>query len=99
GPQQVAATKARAAAAEAQVQQARSALAQAELNLHYTTIKAPVKEIVSRKSIEVGQIVQPGQPLMAIVPLDTIWVTANFKETQLTNLRPGTKGVGTVDAH
>ena len=99
GPQQVTATKARAAAAEAHVQQAKAALAQAELNLEYTTVKAPVKGIVSRKSVEVGQIVQPGQPLMAIIPLDTIWVTANFKETQLTNLRPGQKAVVTVDAY
>ena len=99
GPQQVTVTKARAAAAEAQAQQARAALAQAELNLQYATVKAPVKGIVSRKSIEVGQIVQPGQPLMAIIPLDTVWVTANFKETQLTNLRPGQKAVVTVDAY
>ena len=99
GPQQMTATKARAAAAEARVQQARAALAQAELNLQYTTVKAPVKGIVSRKSVEVGQIVQPGQPLMAIIPLDTVWVTANFKETQLTNLRPGQKAVITVDAY
>jgi len=99
GPQQVTATKARAAAAVAHAQQARAALAQAELNLEYATVKAPVKGIVSRKSIEVGQIVQPGQPLMAIIPLDTIWVTANFKETQLAKVRPGQKAVITVDAY
>ena len=99
GPQQVTATKARAAAAVAHAQQARAELAQAELNLEYATVKAPVKGIVSRKSIEVGQIVQPGQPLMAIIPLDTIWVTANFKETQLAKLRPGQKAVVTVDAY
>lgn len=99
GPQQVTAMKARAAAAEAHAQQARAALAQAELNLQYATVKAPIKGIVSRKSVEVGQIVQPGQPLMAIIPLDTVWVTANFKETQLTNLRPGQKAVVTVDAY
>jgi membrane fusion protein (multidrug efflux system) len=99
GPQQVTAMKARAAAAEAHVQQTRAALAQAELNLQYTTVKAPAKGIVSRKSVEVGQIVQPSQPLMAIIPLDTVWVTANFKETQLTNLRPGQKAVVTVDAY
>jgi len=99
GPQQVAATKARAAAAAAHALQAKAALAQAELNLEYATVKAPVKGIVSRKSVEVGQIVQPGQPLMAIIPLDTIWVTANFKETQLAELRPGQKAVVTVDAY
>lgn len=99
GPQQVTAMKARAAAAEAHAQQARAALAQAELNLQYATVKAPIKGIVSRKSVEIGEIVQPGQPLMAIIPLDTVWVTANFKETQLTNLRPGQKAVVTVDAY
>lgn len=99
GPQQVTAMKARAAAAEAHAQQARAALAQAELNLEYATVKAPIKGIVSRKSVEIGQIVQPGQPLMAIIPLDTVWVTANFKETQLRNLRPGQKAVVTVDAY
>ncbi len=99
GPQQVTATKARAAAAEAHVQQAKAALAQAELNLEYATVKAPVGGIVSRKSVEVGQIVQSGQPLMAIVPLDAIWVTANFKETQLSDLRSGQKAVVTVDAY
>jgi membrane fusion protein (multidrug efflux system) len=99
GPQQVAATKARAAAAEAHVLQTKAALAQAELNLQYVTVKAPAKGIVSRKSVEVGQIVQPGQPLMAIVTLDPVWVTANFKETQLTDLRPGQKAVVTVDAY
>ena len=99
GPQQVAATKARAASAEAHVQQAKAALAQAELNLQYTTVKAPAKGIVSRKSVEVGQIVQPGQPLMAIIPLDTVWVTANFKETQLRNLHTGQKAVVTADAY
>jgi membrane fusion protein (multidrug efflux system) len=99
GPQQVTQMKARAAAAEAHAQQAKAALAQAELNLQYAVVKSPVKGIVSRKSVEVGQIVQPGQPLMAIIPLDTVWVTANFKETQLTNLRPGQKATVTVDAY
>jgi len=99
GPEQVAATKARAAAAEAHVQQAKATLAQAELNLQYATVKAPITGIVSRKTVEVGQIVQPGQPLMAIIPLENVWVTANFKETQLTNMRPGQKATVTVDAY
>lgn len=99
GPQQVTATKARAAAAVAHAQQARAELAQAQLNLQYAIVKAPIKGVASRKSVEVGQIVQPGQPLMAIIPLDTIWVTANFKETQLKDLRPGQKAVITVDAY
>jgi membrane fusion protein (multidrug efflux system) len=99
GPQQVAASKARVASAEARVQQAKATLAQAELNLQYTTVTAPIKGIVSRKSVEPGQIVQPGQPLMAIIPLENVWVTANFKETQLANMRPGQRVTVDVDAY
>ena len=98
-PEQVKQTNARADAAEAQVKQARAALEQAELNLQYTTVKAPVGGIVSRKSVEPGQVVQPGQPLCAIVPLDTVWITANFKETQLRDMRPGQKATVKVDAY
>ena len=82
-PQQLQITQARAAAAEARVKQAQAALAQAELNLQYTTIKAPADGVVSRKTVEVGQVVQVGQPLLALVSLADVWVTANFKETQL----------------
>jgi membrane fusion protein, multidrug efflux system len=74
-------------------------LAQAELNLQHATVKAPMKGLVSRKTVEAGQNVQPGQPLMAIIPLDEVWVTANFKETQLRNMRPGQKATLTVDAY
>ena len=88
-PAQVFVMRARAASAEARVAQLRAALAQATLNLGYATIKAPVAGIISRKSVEVGQIVAPGQPLLAVVPLDNVWVTANFKETQLTDIRIG----------
>ncbi len=98
-PQQVAVIRARAAAAQAHVEQSKAALTQSELNLEYTTLKAPMKGAVSRKSAEVGQVVQPGQPLMAIVPLDTIWVTANFKETQLGDMRPGQTAAIQVDAY
>jgi membrane fusion protein (multidrug efflux system) len=99
GPDQVSAIRARAAAAEAHAQQARAVLAQAELNLQHATVKAPMKGLVSRKTVEVGQNVQPGQPLLAIIPLDEVWVTANFKETQLRNMRPGQKATLTVDAY
>jgi membrane fusion protein (multidrug efflux system) len=99
GPQQVAATRARAEAAAAHVEQQKAALAQAELNLQYTTVKAPVAGIVSRKTVEAGQIVQAGQPLLALIPLENVWVTANFKETQLTNMKPGQKAVVKVDAY
>jgi len=97
-PQQVAAAKAQSSSAEARIQQAKATLAQAELNLQYATVKAPVAGIVSRKTVEVGQIVQAGQPLMALVH-DDIWITANFKETQLTNMRPGQKATVKVDAY
>jgi membrane fusion protein (multidrug efflux system) len=97
-PQQLQVTQARAASAEARVQQAQAALAQAELNLQYTTVKAPTAGVVSRKSVEVGQVVQAGQPLMALVDLEHTWITANFKETQLKNMLPGQKAEVSVDA-
>jgi membrane fusion protein (multidrug efflux system) len=99
GPSQVAATKARASAAEARAQQMRAALAQAELNLQYTTVKAPVRGIVSKKGINPGQVVQGGQPLLAIVQVDDIWITANYKETQLRDMRAGQRATITVDAY
>jgi len=99
GPSQVTATKARAAAAEAHVLQARAMLAQADLNLQYATVKAPVRGIVSKKAINVGQVVQAGQPLLALVQIDEVWVTANFKETQLKDMRPGQRAVIAVDAY
>ncbi|MGE5199742.1 MAG: HlyD family secretion protein [Rhodospirillaceae bacterium] len=98
-PAQVAVIRARAASAEARTAQARAILAQAELNLAYTAIRAPVAGVVSRKTVEVGQVVAPGQPLLAIVPLDTVWVTANFKETQLTDMKPGQKARIRVDTY
>jgi len=98
-PQQVIITKARVQSAEARVQLAKTALDQAKLNLEYTSIKATVAGIVSRKSIEAGQVVQPGQPLMAIVPQEEIWVTANFKETQLEDMHAGQAAAVAVDAY
>jgi membrane fusion protein, multidrug efflux system len=88
GPQQVASTRARALAAVADVQQKRAALAQAELNLLYTKIVAPVTGAVN-KNVVVGWNVQPGQQLLTVVPLDEVWVTANFKEGQLKHMRVG----------
>jgi membrane fusion protein (multidrug efflux system) len=98
GPSQVAATKARAQSARAHVQQARANLAQAELNLQYTTLKAPARGIVAKRGLNVGQVVQAGQPLLAIVQIDDVWVTANFKETQLKDVRPGQRATIEVDA-
>src|SRR5436309_4460289 len=87
-PEQVAATRARAVSAEATVKQKRAALEQAELNLRYTKIVAPVTGLVT-KTVVVGMNVQPGQQLLTVVPLEDVWITANFKETQLQFMRPG----------
>jgi len=98
GPSQVAATQARAQSASAHVQQARANLAQAELNLQYTTLKAPARGIIAKRGLNVGQVVQAGQPLLAVVQTDEVWVTANFKETQLKDVRPGQRVTIEVDA-
>jgi membrane fusion protein (multidrug efflux system) len=98
GPQQVASSRARARSAEAQVMQKQAALEQAQLNLGYTKIFAPVDGVVT-KNAEVGMNVQPGQQLFSIVPLNDVWVTANFKETQLKYMRPGQKAEIKVDAN
>ncbi len=98
-PHEVASSRAQSGSAEAKAQQNQAAVAQAELNLQYTTVKAPVSGIVSRKTVEPGQVIQPGQPLLAVVPLEDIWVTANFKETQLKKMRVGQRAVVSVDAY
>ena len=91
GPQQVAAQSARAKAAQAQVMQAQAQLDMAKLNLGYTKIVAPAAGIITRKSVEVDQNVAPGQNLLTLVSLDDLWVTANFKETQLKSMSAGQK--------
>jgi len=96
---QVEIVSARAASAAAKVEMAKAALEQAKLNLSYTEVKAQVGGVVSRKTVEVGQVVQPGQPLLAIVPLDDVWVIANFKESQLKSIRPGQPVEVAVDAY
>lgn len=83
----------------AKVEQARAALEAAKLNLEYATIKAPVDGVATHKAVEVGQIVQAGQGLMVVVPLQNVWVTANFKETQLKKMYPGQKAYVDVDAY
>ena len=88
-PNTVAATKARAESADAQALRSKTALDQAQLNLTYTTIVAPVDGVVGKRSVQVGENVGVGQDLMAIVPLRDVWVTANFKETQLAHMQPG----------
>jgi membrane fusion protein (multidrug efflux system) len=98
GPQQVASTHARALAAVADVQQKRAALEQAELNLGYTKIVAPASGEVN-KNVVVGLNVQPGQQLLTVVPLEDVWITANFKETQLKHMRPGQRVEIKVDSN
>jgi membrane fusion protein (multidrug efflux system) len=98
GPQQVAVSQARARSAIATVAQKRAALEQAELNLQYTKLMAPVDGVVM-KNAEVGMNVQPGQQLFTIVPLNEVWFTANFKETQLKYMRPGQAVKIHVDAN
>lgn len=97
GPEQLKVTKARADVANARVKQFAAALAQAELNLQRTSIKAPSAGVVSRKNVEVGQVVQAGQPFFALVSQDDVWVTANFKETQLRRMQPGQSVTVSVD--
>jgi membrane fusion protein, multidrug efflux system len=97
-PQQVAASRAQVATAAADVEQARATVDQAELNLSYTKLYAPEDGTVTKKAVEEGAFVQVGQALMAIVP-DEVWVTANFKETQLDAIRAGQPVDIKVDAY
>ncbi len=97
-PQQVAAQSARAKQAEALVKQAQAALDQAKLNLSYTMIVTPVAGIITRKSVELDENVSAGQNLLTLVSLEDLWVTANFKETQLRHMKAGQKVVIHVDA-
>ena len=97
GPQQVSSTQARVRAAIADVEQKRALLEQAQLNLGYTKIVAPVSGAVN-KTVVVGMNVQDGQQLLTVVPLDEVWVTANFKETQLRHMRVGQRAEIHVDS-
>jgi len=100
-PQQISAQVSKTRAAQAQAQSAAAALQQALLNLQYANIVAPISGIVGQRSAQPGQNVAVGQQMMTIVPLDSqnIWVTANFKETQLKNMRPGQRARISVDAY
>ncbi len=83
----------------AKVDQARAAVEAAQLNLSYCNITAPVSGVATHKQVEPGQIVQPGQGLLVVVPLRDVWVTANFKETQLKKMKPGQKAYVKVDTY
>jgi membrane fusion protein, multidrug efflux system len=98
GPQRIDAAAAQVELAQARVDQAQAALDQAELNLSYTKIRSEVSGVVSRRSVEQGQLVSPERPLMALVALDDTWIVANFKEDQIAHLRPGADATVTVDA-
>ncbi len=86
-------------AAVAQAQAARATRDQAALQLSYTRIITPSAGVVSKKAVELGQLVQPGQPLMTVVPLEDVWVTANLKETETADVTPGDSADITVDAY
>jgi membrane fusion protein, multidrug efflux system len=98
GPEQIEAARAAVEVQAAKLSQARAALAQAELNLSYTEIKAEISGVVSRRSVEVGQMASPERPLLALVPLDDTWVVANFKEDQIAHMKPGQLAEVEVDA-
>ncbi len=99
GPQQVETYRSRAQSAQAQADLKRAALEQAELNLRYTVIVAPVNGVVTNRTVEVGQNVSIGQELMKVINLDDIWVTANFKETQLKRMQVGQRATIHVDTN
>lgn len=98
-PKRVQVARSTAHTARARVELARAQVHSAELQLEYTQIRAPRAGVVSKKTVQVGQVVQPGQPLLMLVPLDDVWITANFKETQLTDMRPGQRVIVKVDTY
>ncbi len=97
-PKQIAVQQARATAAEASVKQAQARVDQAQLNMGYTKIVAPVDGIISRKNVAIGDNLSVGQSLLTVVPLSDLWVTANFKETQLRQMKQGQEVDIKVDA-
>src|SRR5579872_6226800 len=99
GPQQIASIRSRAQSAQAQADQKKAALEQAQLNLQYTIITSPVNGVVTSRTVEVGQNVSIGQELMRVINLDDIWVTADFKETQLRHMQVGQKVTIHVDTN
>jgi membrane fusion protein, multidrug efflux system len=99
GPQQVTVARSRSVSAEAALKNAGAMVEQARLNLGYTRVAAPVDGITGKKGVEIGQNVQPGQVLLYLVPVEDVWVTANFKENQLRKIRPGQHVTISVDAY
>src|ERR1019366_10112399 len=98
-PRQMQVMRSRAASALAEAQLKKADLDQAQLNLQYTKITAPVAGVVSDRTVEVGQNVAPGQELMKVIPLNDVWITADFKETQLREMKVGQSVTLEVDAN
>ena len=98
-PEQIQVSRAKAGSAEANVGKNQAMLDQAKLNLGYTVLRAPVNGIVSKKAVEPGQIIQPGQSLLAVVPVEGVWAVANFKESQLKDMKVGQSAKVHVDAY
>jgi membrane fusion protein (multidrug efflux system) len=99
GPNQVRVAEAKVELARAKQQAAKAQLELARIELGYCTIRAPVRGVISKRTVEVGQFLQPGQPFLAVVPLEDTWVTANYKETQLREMRVGQPARLDVDAY
>ncbi len=99
GPEQIAAARAAVGVARARVAQAQAAREQADLNLSYTRLRAPIAGVVSRRTVEPGQTVDPARPLLAITALDDVWVVANFKEDQVAQIHPGQRARIKVDTY
>lgn len=99
GPAQVQSSRAAVDLAGARLRQSEAALRLAELNLRYTQIRSPIRGVVTRRSAEVGAMISPDRPMLSLVPLDDVWVIANFKETQIEQLRPGQRAKIAVDAY
>jgi membrane fusion protein (multidrug efflux system) len=97
-PKRISIQRSELATREANVRSAEAQLEQALLNLSYCKILAPVSGVVGRRTVEVGNRIQPGEQLLYITQLDDLWVTANFKETQLNRMKPGQRAVIAVDA-
>jgi membrane fusion protein (multidrug efflux system) len=97
GPEQIGAARASVELARARLGQAQAAQHLTELNLSYAMVRAPARGVVSRRNVEVGSFVSPDRPLLALVPLDDLWIVANFKEDQLRSMQPGMRAAITVD--
>ena len=97
-PQQIAISKERAGSAEAAVAQKQATVQRTELDMEYAVVKAPINGVAGGRNVQPGQVIQPGQPLLALVDIDNLWCIANFKETQLEKMKIGQTATVHVDA-